>query len=223
MFFGRTSFYKSTLPAPAKSANVSAAGTLRPRRRFVPVVADSAGSPPAQGQFLKKAACAVLCFITVLMDSWSMRAVTFFKTAHATVFKFAAAALFVFAFVPLAFCAGEGADAGRVIVFDVAAGGLLGSLVTAAIAYLAHKRTANKRQPPLGEDVARTYATKAELSEVREAVNQVGERVDRSVSGVHRRVDEILVTQNKTNKSLGVLTGILSAKFKCPIPSGDDT
>ena len=142
----------------------------------------------------------------------------------------AVCAAFVFLAVPIAFCAENGEAAkSHVITFDVVAGGTLSALVTALVMWLNNKRKAAERQPPLGEDVARTYATKDELAscrllcrgditDVRDDIKRLEGKVENSVSGVHRRVDAMLESQGKTNKALGTLLGVIHSKFKGGIP-----
>ncbi len=92
------------------------------------------------------------------------------------------------------------------------------------------------RTPPLGEDTARTYATKNELvavegklsSDIKDLRSQINtndttlrnliEGNDKNAEirsrGTHSRIDTLYRTQNKTNRSLGVLIGQLSVITK---------
>jgi len=76
------------------------------------------------------------------------------------------------------------------------------------------------RMPPLGEDVARTYATKKELGavetklsgEVRDLRTQIDQNDSKAESraiGTHARIDTLGSLVMKTNKALGILVGMM--------------
>ena len=152
--------------------------------------------------------------------------------------KWAAAAPML-ALSPLAAAAAETADAPRTISFDVAAGGTLAALCVAATAWLMgrNKAAAPKikaeftalREPPLGEDVARTYASKADLAALdakvttdiaalRLSISDNDRRAEERARGTHVRLDQLYKASQKTNRSLGMLTGMLVGG-KCNIAS----
>lgn len=135
--------------------------------------------------------------------------------------------------VPLALSAAE-APAEQTIRLDVVGGGVLAALCGAAASWLAarpqraaDKRDAPDRQPPLGEDVARTYASKADLAAcrakcdgdlscIRAAIEANDTKAeDRSV-GTHKRIDAVYKSLNKNNRSLGIIIGALYAQGKVP-------
>jgi hypothetical protein len=133
-------------------------------------------------------------------------------------------------------------DAGttQTIILDVASKGSLGALITAAAFWLNSRSKAKatesalpltpppaERNPPLGEDVARTYVTKADMQECRgvcrKDIDDLRAKIDandhaaeqRSVS-THRRIDQVFVSQQKTNKALGMMVGIMVGKGVAP-------
>jgi beta-lactamase class D len=84
------------------------------------------------------------------------------------------------------------------------------------------------RQPPLGEDVARTYATKADLAaldakvsadigSLRLSIEGNDERAEKRAIGTHARIDALYKEQQKVNRSLGILTGILVGGKCAPV------
>lgn len=52
-------------------------------------------------------------------------------------------------------------------------------------------RVAVERQPPLGEDVARNYATKEEVRELREDLSRMRETEEARARALHSRIDDI--------------------------------
>lgn len=101
-----------------------------------------------------------------------------------------------------------------------------------------------ERNPPLGEESAKTYATKPELmivetrlsGEIRDLRNQIDgndktlrqlieendQNAEDRARGTHARIDTLYRSQNKNNKSLGILIGQLSVIAKIPLPLDDD-
>lgn len=125
---------------------------------------------------------------------------------------------------PLSALAAESA-ATQNIVLDVAANGGLGALCAAAVIWLNNRRT--PRTPPLGEDVARTYATKDELTkcqgicrkdidDIRSKIDDTDKKAEDRARGTHARIDKIYVEQQKNNKALGMLIGIMVGKGIAP-------
>lgn len=124
-----------------------------------------------------------------------------------------------------AFCAE--AEPARIVTLDVAAGGTLGALCTAALMWLNAQRRA-QRHPPLGEDVARTYATKEELArcqatcrhdidDIRSKIDENDQRAEDRARGTHARIDKLYLAQEKCNKALGMLIGIMIGKGFAPV------
>ena len=143
------------------------------------------------------------------------------------------AAAFLFAFCLCAFGADSAADAGTVthkiqLEFIIPA-----ALLSALIAWFTAKANAEKkaqRQPPLGEDVARTYATKQELeqcrarckgdvSDVRGDLQRLEERFDAGLTRVHQRIDSQGKSLAEMNLTLGEIVGYLKGKTKGGGPS----
>jgi hypothetical protein len=138
---------------------------------------------------------------------------------------------FAFFVFPLAiFAADSEPSRGQIITLDVAAGGALAAVCTALVMWLTTQRNERKRsecervkierQPPLGEDVARTYATKADLialdakvsgdiSSLRASITDNDRRAEDRARGTHARIDALYKEQQKVNRSLGMLTGML--------------
>lgn len=126
--------------------------------------------------------------------------------------------------VPLAAFADDAGS--RVITLDVAGGGALGAVCTALIMWLNNQRK-QQRLPPLGEDVARTYATKDELSrcqtvcrkdidDIRSKIDDNDKKAEDRARGTHARIDKIYIAQEKGNKSIGMLIGMLIGKGIAP-------
>jgi len=102
------------------------------------------------------------------------------------------------------------------------------ALVAALVTWLttrAHAEKKNQRQPPLGEDVARTYATKEELAKCREQcrgdysalrddIQRMDDRNEERMVRVHKRIDDLSVMVGKTNSTVGKLAGMIQTKFK---------
>jgi len=119
----------------------------------------------------------------------------------------------------------------NVVMLDVASGGLLGALATAVIVWLNNQRKRDSeadRQPPLGEDVAKTYATKNELSscqttcikdinDIRAQLLDIDKKAEDRSRGTHARIDKIYIAQEQTNKALGTLTGIMIGRGIAPM------
>lgn len=158
-------------------------------------------------------------------------------------------AFFVSAAAPV-FAAVEGAARVPSVTFDDAITTALVATLTALGTWLgvkghAERRATEKvrvemdRMPPLGEDTAKTYATKKELcglenrlshdvgtirtqidqndKALRTLVETANKEAERRVVGTHSRIDSLYKSQNKTNRSLGVLIGQLSVIAKCPV------
>ena len=141
----------------------------------------------------------------------------FCKSAHGALFTF----VFLI-FMPLAARAADTAETPRAISLDVAAGGTLAALCGAATMWLMARRSRAEaeRQPPLGEDVARTYASKADLAaldykvsrdieSLRQSIDDNDRRAEDRARGTHARIDVVYKEQQKVNRSLGMLTGML--------------
>jgi hypothetical protein len=142
--------------------------------------------------------------------------------------------------VPALALADDSAGSARTVnvVLDVASKGSLGALVFALIAWLnaqrkerrdlnAKQRVSVDRQPPLGEDVARTYATKEDLSALdakvsqdiaalRVSIKENDVRAEERARGTHKRIDAIYIEQLKNSKALGMLIGIMVGKGIAP-------
>ena len=127
--------------------------------------------------------------------------------------------------LPLAAHAAE-SGSGQLITLDVAGGGALGAVCTALVMWLNNKRN-TPRTPPLGEDVARTYATKQDLAdcrglcrrdivELRESLNDNDRQAEARAKGTHARIDAVYKESLKVNKSLGMLIGIMIGKGQAP-------
>jgi len=114
----------------------------------------------------------------------------------------------------------------RTVTLDVAAGGTLGAFLAAVVMWLNNQRK-QQRQPPLGEDVARTYATKEELArcqtvcrkdidDIRNKIDENDRKAEDRARGTHSRIDKIYIAQEKANKALGMLIGIMVGKGLAP-------
>ena len=135
-----------------------------------------------------------------------------------------------FAFLSALPCLADEPCSRNVVMLDVASGGLLGALATAVIVWLNNQRKRDSeadRQPPLGEDVAKTYATKDELSscqttcikdinDIRAQLLDIDKKAEDRSRGTHSRIDKIFIAQEQTNKALGTLTGIMIGKGLVP-------
>ncbi len=110
-------------------------------------------------------------------------------------------------------------------MLDVAQNGALGALVAAAVVWLNGKRS--PRTPPLGEDVARTYASKDELTKcqaicrkdiesLRDSISENDKKAEDRARGTHARIDRSYVEQQKSTKALGMLIGIMVGKGLAP-------
>lgn len=141
------------------------------------------------------------------------------------------------------------------ITFESVLTKALVGLVAAATTWLAvHSREEKKaeqkikieqeRQPPLGEDTARTYATKKELGivegklsgDIKDLRSQINnndmalrtlivendKNAENRTIGTHARIDTLYRSQNKTNRSLGILIGQLSVIAKMAPRIDDD-
>lgn len=97
-------------------------------------------------------------------------------------------------------------------------------------------RVEMERTPPLGEDTARTYATKKELGnvearlsgEVKDLRTQIDandktlrtlietndSNAESRAIGTHARIDSMQKSVVKTNRAIGILIGIISVKYK---------
>ena len=136
----------------------------------------------------------------------------FRKTARRAVFT-----ILLFALTATAAHAAE--ETRQIVTLDVVGGGALGALVAALIAWLNGQRRA-PRNPPLGEDTARTYATKADLADLdkrvvadiaslRASVAENDAKAENRARGTHARIDTLYKESQRTNKSLGMLIGIM--------------
>ena len=76
-----------------------------------------------------------------------------------------------------------------------------------------------QRTPPLPEELAKSYVTKPEFEQcradcretnkcIREEIKENDRMAEARAKGTHRRIDEVLAVQQKTNKQLGILIGI---------------
>jgi hypothetical protein len=162
----------------------------------------------------------------------------FRKSAHGALLTFpqkCTVCTFAFLTFPLAILAADldpsiPPSRGQIISLDVAAGGTLAAVCTALVMWLTSQRNERKRSecervkidrtPPLGEDVARTYATKADLialdtkvssdiSSLRASIADNDRRAEDRARGTHSRIDALYKEQQKVNRSLGMLTGVL--------------
>lgn len=81
------------------------------------------------------------------------------------------------------------------------------------------------RLPPLAEELAKTYATKAELARleerfstdlasVRKQIEDTDNKAEDRARGTHSRIDAIYREAQKTQKSIGILIGVLIGKGK---------
>lgn len=145
-------------------------------------------------------------------------------------FPVKAAALAACALAALPCLADDGGS--RIVTLDVAQGGALGSLLTAFSIWLINslrkqQQQQQQRQPPLGEDVARTYATKEELArcqtvcrkdidDIRNKIDENDRKAEDRARGTHSRIDKIYIAQEKANKALGMLIGIMVGKGLAP-------
>lgn len=127
--------------------------------------------------------------------------------------------------LPLAALAAD-AEGSRVVTLDVAGGGVLGGVCTAIIMWLNNQRK-QQRLPPLGEDVARTYATKDELlhcrtscrkdiDDIRTKIDDNDKKAEDRARGTHARIDALYRESQKMTKSLGMLIGIMVGKGIAP-------
>jgi hypothetical protein len=154
----------------------------------------------------------------------------FRKSAQCALFSFcqkctvcAFAVLLLAALSPALVLAADAASSEpRTISLDVVAGGGLATLCGAATAWFLASRSRAKsdRQPPLGEDVARTYATKDDLlaldgkftkdiDSIRDSIAENDRRAEDRTIGTHSRIDALYKQQQKISRSLGMLTGML--------------
>jgi len=152
--------------------------------------------------------------------------------------------------LPLAALAEESGKP-QTIILDVAAKGSLGAVCTAVILWLNNQRVQRaqqqqlQRNPPLGEKVAETYATKDDLTscrmicrkdiedlrvaikdndrqaearsnDLREAIKENDRQAEARSKGTHQRTDAVYRESVKVNKALGMLTGILIGMGKAP-------
>lgn len=130
--------------------------------------------------------------------------------------------MFLLALLATAVSASDAATENKpqLITLDVATGGALGGFLVGVLAWLNNKKT---RMPPLGEEAAKTYATKGELQNVdaalrgeigtlREEIKENDRKAEDRARGTHARIDAIYRTAEKTNRSLGILIGITSVK-----------
>ena len=234
MFFRHASFLKNAKRAHAQCKPSAAEFPPRPRRLFVLSAADSA-LKKARGNF--NLGIWAFGHLGILMRRLCRRrdknaGFPFLPRSSITP---AAAFLFAFCFLPFALLAadGGGADAPTVthkiqLEFIIPA-----ALLSALIAWFTAKANAEKkaqRQPPLGEDVARTYATKQELeqcrarckgdvSDVRGDLQRLEERFDAGLTRVHQRIDSQGKSLAEMNLTLGEIVGYLKGKTKGGGPS----
>lgn len=136
--------------------------------------------------------------------------------------------------LPLAALAGESGST-TTVVLDVAKNGALGAFLAAAVVWLngqyrqrsEAKQQQPERNPPLGEEAAKTYVTKGELErcqgvcrkdiiDLRAKIDANDEHAEKRSISTHRRIDELLICQQKTNKGLGMLIGIMVGKGIAP-------
>jgi hypothetical protein len=140
-----------------------------------------------------------------------------------------ASSVFALSLLPLAAFAGEAAEgvSRQTVTVELAVTGALASLVSVLSTYfiVKSKGEKNKRQPPLGEYAASTYATKEELKGVekslrgeiaslRETVTETDRKAEARSVGTHKRIDDAYKALGKTNKALGILIGIMVSKHK---------
>ena len=152
--------------------------------------------------------------------------------------------------LPLAALA-EGENKTVNVVLDVASKGALGAVCTALALWLNSQRVQRNQQqqlqrnPPLGEKVAETYATKDDLTscrmfcrkdiedlrvaikdndrqaetrsnDLREAIKENDRQAEARSKGTHQRTDAVYRESVKVNKAVGMLTGILIGMGKAP-------
>jgi hypothetical protein len=121
------------------------------------------------------------------------------------------------------------------VTLDVLGGGVLASLVTALIMWLNASRQRERtlrieaeRMPPLGEEAAKTYATKDELmrlegairdevSDIRKSIVAYDARDEKRAEATHRRIDTVVNAMTRNNRAIGVLIGIVGSKSKIPV------
>jgi len=230
MFFRISSFFKNYAQPHARPTTSAAASIPRPRRAPVSPAADGADSSSARGSFLKAKGKGQ-------KDETDFPHSIFLSSPLLFCFYFFAFCLLPFAFclLPFALFAADGgaADAGTVthrIQFEFI---IPAVIVSALAAWLTSKANAEKkaqRQPPLGEDVARTYATKQELeqcrarckgdvADVREDIRRLDKKLDESLVRVHSRIDDLGKNLASLNKTTGAILGFLKAKHKGAGPS----
>lgn len=201
------------VPVPRRGS--SGAASLRPRADAAipasPTGRVTASPAAAFFRFLKSAHGALLRFCEKC-------------TVCAFAFPVKAAALDACALAALPCLADEPAT--RTVTLDVAAGGTLGAFLAAVVMWLNNQRK-QQRQPPLGEDVARTYATKEELTrcqtvcrkdidDIRAKIDENDRKAEDRARGTHSRIDKIYIAQEKANKALGMLIGIMVGKGIAP-------
>ena len=84
-----------------------------------------------------------------------------------------------------------------------------------------------QRDPPLGEEVAVKYATRVELSSLknefkadiaslRESIAANDDKAEKRSIDAHRRTDSLMAAACETNRRLGVLIGLNIAQGKAP-------
>lgn len=155
------------------------------------------------------------------------------KSAHGADLRFCISAA-LFLLLPLA---SFGADATgetqrHVVSLDVLGGGALASFVTWLMMWLSNRKEEAKRMPPLGEEAAKTYATKDELirmeaslrkdiADTRASIVEYDSKAENRARGTHARIDSLYKSAEKNNRALGILIGIISEKRNIPAGLSD--
>ncbi len=148
---------------------------------------------------------------------------------------------------PALLAAESGAEASPSVTFEQPLTGALVAALAALTTWLGVRsreerkaqekvKVEQERLPPLGEDVARTYATKREVCDLegrltaevgtlrtqidgndktlRRLVEENDAKAESRARGTHARIDALQATNMKTNKAIGVLVGAIAVKFK---------
>ncbi len=101
-----------------------------------------------------------------------------------------------------------------------------GGAILAWLKIAQHARGA-QRQPPIAEEAAKTYATKDELracqglcrrdmEAVRTLISTNDKAAEDRARGTHARIDKVYIAQQRNNKAMGTLIGIMIGKGIVP-------
>lgn len=183
-------------------------------------------------------------------DSFSCRCWFFEKRTRV---RFSVLLVFVFA-AKAAFAAENAGESAPTVTFDDALTSAFIALLAALTTYIGSKSHLEKkaiekikveqdRQPPLGEDTAKTYATKDDLRgldrRLSDDINQMRTQIDDNdkslrdliqktnkdsedrAIGTHARIEVLYRAQIKQGRLLGIIIGQLSVLTKQPVSISD--